>query len=53
LNIIRAILKQKNAGYLTKKALKDIRSKIKTDSRVKSRKAIKKAAERLYGSKNQ
>lgn len=34
------------------KALKDIRSKIKSDNVVKSRKAIKKTAEKLYGSKN-
>ena len=34
------------------RALKDIRSKIKSDNVVKSRKAIKKTAEKLYGSKN-
>lgn len=34
------------------KALKDIRLKIKFGNRVKSRKAIKKVAERLYGSQN-
>jgi hypothetical protein len=34
------------------KALKDIRAKIKSGKRVKSKEAVDKAAKKLYGSKN-